>query len=60
MANIITIEPGKRGGKPCILGIIITVYDLLKYLNDGINYEQNLNAFSDMTQHDMWNFWIFY
>ncbi|MEG3908843.1 DUF433 domain-containing protein [Microcoleus sp. w2-18bC1] len=54
------MEPGKRGGKPCILGIIITVYDLLKYLNDGINYEQNLNAFSDMTQHDMWNFWIFY
>ncbi|MEG4067251.1 DUF433 domain-containing protein [Microcoleus sp. Pol11C2] len=56
IANIITIEPGKRGGKPCILGMIITVYDLLKYLENGISYEQTLKAFSDMTQHDMWNY----
>ncbi|MEG4074549.1 DUF433 domain-containing protein [Microcoleus sp. Pol14C2] len=56
IANIIAIEPGKRGGKLCIIGMIIKVYELLKYLADGISYEQILNAFSDMTQHDMWNY----
>jgi uncharacterized protein (DUF433 family) len=30
--DIITIEPGKRGGKPCIRGMRITVYDVLEYL----------------------------
>ncbi|MEG5175525.1 DUF433 domain-containing protein [Microcoleus sp. B3-D7] len=60
IANIIAIEPGKRGGKPCIIGMISTVYELLKYLEDGISYEQILNVFSDMTQHDMWNYWSFY
>jgi uncharacterized protein (DUF433 family) len=55
IANIITIEPGKRGGKPCIRGMRITVYDVWEYLDEGISYEQILNAFSDMTQQDFWD-----
>jgi uncharacterized protein (DUF433 family) len=40
IANIITIEPGKRGGKPCIRGMRITVYDVLEYLASGMSYEE--------------------
>jgi uncharacterized protein (DUF433 family) len=39
---IITIEPGKRGGKPCIRGMRITVYDILDYLASGMNYQEIL------------------
>jgi uncharacterized protein (DUF433 family) len=60
IANIITIEPGKRGGKPCIRGMRITVYEVLEYLDYGISYEQILNAFSDMMQHDIWDYLSFY
>jgi uncharacterized protein (DUF433 family) len=35
--DIITIEPGKRGGKPCIRGMRITVYDVLSYLASGMS-----------------------
>ena len=38
----ITIEPGKRGGKPCIRGLRITVYDVLSYLASGMTQEQIL------------------
>jgi uncharacterized protein (DUF433 family) len=38
--NIITIEPGKRGGKPCIRGMRITVYDVLEYLASGMTYQE--------------------
>jgi len=38
--TIITIEPGKRGGKPCIRGLRITVYDVLEYLAGGMTPEQ--------------------
>ena len=34
--KIITIEPGKRSGKPCIRGMRITVYDILEYLAGGM------------------------
>ena len=40
--NIITIEPGKRAGKPCIRGMRITVYDVLSYLAAGMTYEEIL------------------
>ncbi|MBW4674124.1 MAG: DUF433 domain-containing protein [Desmonostoc geniculatum HA4340-LM1] len=43
--NIITIEPGKRGGKPCIRGMRITVYDVLSYLASGMTYEEVLDDF---------------
>jgi len=38
--DIITIEPGKRGGKPCVRGMRITVYEVLDYLASGMSREQ--------------------
>lgn len=51
--NIITIEPGKRGGKPCIRGMRITVYDVLSYLASGMSYEELLDDFPYLTQEDI-------
>ena len=53
IANIITIEPGKRGGKPCIRGMRVTVYDVLEYLASGMSYEEILDDFSYLTQEDI-------
>ncbi len=53
MANIITIEPGKRGEKPCIRRMRITVYDVLEYLASGMSYEEILDNFSYLTQQDI-------
>ncbi|MEH2258933.1 DUF433 domain-containing protein [Nostoc sp.] len=47
--NIITIEPGKRGSKPCIRGMRITVYDVLSYLASGMTYEELLDDFPYLT-----------
>jgi len=41
-SKILTIEPGKRGGKPCIRGLRITVYDVLEYLASGMTHEEIL------------------
>jgi len=49
----ITIEPGKRGGKPCIRGLRITVYDVLEYLASGMTEEQILQDFPDLTSDDI-------
>ena len=49
----ITIEPGKRGGKPCIRGLRITVYDVLEYLAGGMSEEQILADFPDLTVDDI-------
>ena len=46
-SNIITIEPGKRSGKPCIRGMRITVYDVLEYLASGMTEEQILEDFQN-------------
>ena len=54
IANIIRIEPGKRGGKPCIRRMRITVYDVLKYLASGMSYEEILDDFPYLTQEDIW------
>ncbi len=51
--NIITIEPGKRGGKPCIRGLRITVYDVLEYLASGMTREEILKDFPDLTSEDI-------
>ncbi|MDZ8106624.1 MAG: DUF433 domain-containing protein [Nostoc sp. DedQUE12a] len=51
--NIITIEPGKRGGKPCIRGMRITVYDVLSYLASGMTYEEVLDDFPYLTREDI-------
>jgi uncharacterized protein (DUF433 family) len=49
----ITIEPGKRGGKPCIRGMRITVYDILEYLASGMSEDQILADFPDLTREDI-------
>lgn len=51
--DIITIEPGKRGGKPCIRGMRITVYDVLSYLAAGMSYEEVLEDFPYLTREDI-------
>lgn len=51
--RFITIEPGKRGGKPCIRGLRITVYDILEYLASGMSEEQILADFPDLTRDDI-------
>jgi len=51
--NIITIEPGKRSGKPCIRGMRITVYDALSYLAAGMTYEELLEDFPYLTKQDI-------
>ena len=49
----ITIEPGKRGGKPCIRGLRITVYDVLEYLASGMSSEDILSDVPDLTRDDI-------
>ena len=49
----ITLEPGKRGGKPCIRGMRITVYDVLSYLAAGMSYEEILTDFPYLTREDI-------
>jgi uncharacterized protein (DUF433 family) len=49
----IAIEPGKRGGKPCIRGMRITVYDVLEYLASGMSEQEILDDFPDLTQDDI-------
>jgi uncharacterized protein (DUF433 family) len=49
----ITIEPGKRGGKPCIRGLRITIYDILEYLAGGMTEQQILNDFPDLELEDI-------
>ena len=49
----ITIEPDKRGGKPCIRGMRITVYDVLEYLASGMSEHEILKDFPDLTQEDI-------
>ncbi len=51
--DIITIEPGKRSGKPCIRGMRITVYDILEYLAGGMTEEEILEDFSELTLEDI-------
>jgi len=51
--GFITIEPGKRGGKPCIRGMRITVYDVLDYLASGMTHEEILDEFPYLTEEDI-------
>ena len=51
--DYITIQPDKRGGKPCIRGLRITVYDVLDYLASGMTQEEILDDFPDLTQEDI-------
>jgi uncharacterized protein (DUF433 family) len=51
--KIITLEPGKRSGKPCIRGMRITVYDILSYLASGMTHEEILDDFPSLTNDDI-------
>jgi uncharacterized protein (DUF433 family) len=51
--SIITLEPGKRSGKPCIRGMRITVYDVLEYLASGMSGDEILHDFPDLTREDI-------
>lgn len=51
--NIITIEPGKQGGKPCIRGMRITIYDVLEYLASGMSQQEILSDFRLLTKEDI-------
>lgn len=51
--DIIMIEPGKRGGKPCIRGMRITVYDVLSYLASGMSQDELLEDFPYLTKDDI-------
>ena len=49
----ITVDPKKRGGKPCIRGMRITVYDVLEYLAGGMSHEEVLHDFPYLTEEDI-------
>lgn len=50
----ITIEPGKRSGKPCIRGMRITVQDILEYLASGMSMEEILGDFPFLEKEDIY------
>lgn len=51
--NFITIEPNKRGGKPCVRGLRITVYEVLEYLASEMTEAEILDDFPDLTREDL-------
>jgi uncharacterized protein (DUF433 family) len=52
-SKIITIEPGKRSGKPCIRGMRITVQDVLEYLAGGMTEDDIVRDFPELTREDI-------
>jgi uncharacterized protein (DUF433 family) len=52
-SQIITMEPGKRSGKPCIRGLRITVGDVLGYLASGMTHVEILHDFPYLTEEDI-------
>jgi len=52
-SKIITIEPGKRSGKPCIRGMRITVQDVLEYLAGGMSEDEILRDFPELARQDI-------
>ena len=53
LTDRITIEPGKRGGKPCVRGLRITVYDVLEYLASGMSIEEIVYDFPFLQRDDI-------
>ena len=51
--SIITMDPAKRAGKPCVRGLRITVYDVLDYLASGMSIPQIVSDFPDLTEQDV-------
>jgi uncharacterized protein (DUF433 family) len=52
-SHLITVEPGKRSGQPCIRGMRITVRDVLEYLAGGMTVEELLADFPELTAEDV-------
>lgn len=52
--NIITIDPGKRSGKPCIRGMRITVYDILGWLASGMTNEEIIEDYPELKEEDIY------
>lgn len=51
--SLIAVEPGKRGGRPCVRGMRITVYDVLSYLAAGMSTQEILDDFPYLTATDV-------
>ena len=51
--EIITVESGKRSGKPCVRGLRITVYEVLEYLASEMTEAEILDDFPDLTREDL-------
>jgi len=51
--EIITIDPEKRFGRPCVRNMRITVYDVLGWLASGMSREEILEDFPELTQDDI-------
>jgi uncharacterized protein (DUF433 family) len=51
--DIVTIEPGKRGGRPCIRGMRIAVADILGWLADGMSHAEILSDYPELTERDI-------
>jgi uncharacterized protein (DUF433 family) len=51
--EIVTIEPGKRGGRACIRGMRITVADILGWLAAGMTHQQILSDYPELTENDI-------
>lgn len=49
----ITLEPGKRGGQPCVRGLRITVYDVLSWLAQGQSSEEILDDYPELEAEDI-------
>lgn len=51
--QVITMEPGKRGGRPCVRGMRIAVADVLGWLAAGMSHEEILSDFPELTEEDI-------
>ena len=51
--DVITIEPGKRGGHPCVRGMRITVADVLGWLAAGMSHAEILSDYPELTEEDI-------
>jgi len=52
-SELITIDPQKRFGQPCVRGLRITVYDVLSWLANGLSKEDILSDYPELTQDDI-------
>jgi uncharacterized protein (DUF433 family) len=51
--DVITIEPGKRGGRPCIRGMRITVADVVGWLAAGMSHDEILADYPELSEDDI-------